>query len=154
MNDTPTPKSDKAKIAFTSLFANDDAYWIPYVVGVKLETELIAVTEQRDEARETLAELRASVLDLSHPNIKMILSERDEAREKIELSREWSAAIADIADDLRSELAAVTEQRDRLAEALQMITSFDYTDMQCDNGYGCRSVANEALQSLTTNNER
>jgi len=55
---TPTPKSDKAKIAFTSLFANDDAYWIPYVVGVKLETELTAVTEQRDEARRLAEKYR------------------------------------------------------------------------------------------------
>jgi hypothetical protein len=39
MNDTPTPESNKAKIAFTSLFANDDAYWIPYTVGIKLERE-------------------------------------------------------------------------------------------------------------------
>lgn len=43
---------------------------------------------------------------------------------------------------------AVTEQRDRLAEALRMITTFDYTYLQCDNGHGARSVATEALQSL------
>jgi hypothetical protein len=42
-------------------------------------------------------------------------------------------------------------QRDRLAEALRMITTFDYTDLQCDNGHGARFVATEALQSLTTN---
>ena len=36
---TDTPESDKAKIAFTSLFANDDAYWIPYTVGMRLERE-------------------------------------------------------------------------------------------------------------------
>jgi hypothetical protein len=52
MNKRPTPESDKAKIAFTSLFANDDAYWIPYVVGIKLENE-------RNEAREQLAAERA-----------------------------------------------------------------------------------------------
>jgi hypothetical protein len=46
-----TPESNKAKIAFTSLFANDDAYWIPYTVGIKLESE-------RDEARKIAAELR------------------------------------------------------------------------------------------------
>ena len=40
---------------------------------------------------------------------------------------------------------------DRLAEALRMITTFDYTDLQCDNGHGARSVATEALQSLTQN---
>jgi hypothetical protein len=50
----PTPITDKAKIAFTSLFANDDAYWIPYVVAVKLEHELTAVTEQRDRLAEAL----------------------------------------------------------------------------------------------------
>jgi len=51
-----------------------------------------------------------------------VTEQRDEAREKIEFSREWSAAIADIADDLRSELTAVTEQRDRLAEAVNAAT--------------------------------
>jgi hypothetical protein len=45
----------------------------------------------------------------------------------------------------------LTEQRDRLAEALRMITTFDYSDLQCDNGHGARSVAVEALQSLTPN---
>ena len=35
----PTPETDKAKIAFTSLFANDNAYWIPYAIGKKLERE-------------------------------------------------------------------------------------------------------------------
>ena len=58
---------------------------------------------------------------------------------------------ADFSRKLERELTEVTRQRDALAEALQMITSFDYTDMQCDNGYGCRSVANDALQSLTPN---
>jgi chromosome segregation ATPase len=151
-NDTPTPDTDEA------------------LSTAECESDLVIkmrrMERERDAARETLAELRASVLDLSHPNIKMILSERDEAREyadklaeglpegmlpkdvevlreanlnlateltavteqrdeareKIEFSREWSAAIADIADDLRSELAAVTEQRDRLAEAVNAAT--------------------------------
>ena len=44
-------------------------------------------------------------------------------------------------------------QRDRLAEALRMITTFDYADLQCDNGHGARSVATEALQSLNQTNE-
>ena len=58
MNDTPTPESDKAKCAFTSLFANDDAYWIPYVVGVKLERELATVTAQRDRLAAVLQRIR------------------------------------------------------------------------------------------------
>ena len=54
----------------------------------------------------------------------------------------------DIARKLERELAEAREQRDRLAEALRMITTFDYTDLQCDNGYGPRSIATEAIQSL------
>jgi hypothetical protein len=46
-----TPESNKAKIAFTSLFANDDAYWVPFKVSCKLERE-------RDEARETAERYR------------------------------------------------------------------------------------------------
>jgi hypothetical protein len=46
-----TSESNKAKIAFTSLFANDDAYWIPFKVSCKLERE-------RDEARETAERYR------------------------------------------------------------------------------------------------
>jgi hypothetical protein len=45
-----TPESNKAKIAFTSLFANDDAYWVPFKVSCKLERE-------RDEFRGLLIEL-------------------------------------------------------------------------------------------------
>jgi hypothetical protein len=42
-----TPESNKAKIAFTSLFANDDAYWVPFKVSCKLERE-------RDEYKDLL----------------------------------------------------------------------------------------------------
>ena len=52
MTDTPktdTPESNKAKIAFTSLFAGDDAYWVPFIVARKLERE-------RDELRAQLRE--------------------------------------------------------------------------------------------------
>jgi hypothetical protein len=66
--------------------------------------------------------------------------ERDEARAKIELSRRWSAAIADIADNLRSELATVTEQRDRLAEALRVATAYPLTE----------SWYNQAIEALAT----
>jgi hypothetical protein len=47
--------------------------------------------------------------------------------------------------------AALVAERDRLAMALRMITTFDYSDLQCANGHGPRSVAAEALQSLTPN---
>ena len=45
--ETDTPESNKAKIAFTSLFAGDDAYWVPFIVARKLERE-------RDEARNEI----------------------------------------------------------------------------------------------------
>jgi hypothetical protein len=87
---------------------------------------------------------------------KRLERERDEAREKIEFSREWSAAIADIADDLRSELAAVTEQRDRLAEALRKAISWGdsashHILYREDINWTYLDEAKEALQSLTTN---
>ena len=69
--------------------------------------------------------------------------ERDEAREKIESSREWSAVLADIGDDLRSELTAVTEQRDkarRLAEK--------YRNLSCDS----QDEADETLLPWETTN--
>lgn len=46
-----TTESDKAKIAFTSLFANDDAYWVPLKVSCKLERE-------RDEAKAEIGKLK------------------------------------------------------------------------------------------------
>jgi len=59
----------------------------------------------------------------------------------------------DYCRQLERELTTVTEQRDRMAEALRMITTFDYSDLQCDNGHGARYVAINALQSLTPNAE-
>jgi hypothetical protein len=75
-------------------------------------------------------ELLQDVQDLS----RKLERERNEAREKIELSREWSAAIADIADNLRSELTAVTAQRDMLADLVkQFIAILDITE-ESDSG--------------------
>ena len=54
---TYTPESDKAKIAFTLLFANDDAYLIPYTVGMKLERERDEARDQRDSLADALQKL-------------------------------------------------------------------------------------------------
>jgi hypothetical protein len=77
------------------------------------QEELAAVTEQRDEVRDALAELRASVLDLSHPNIKMILIERDEAKFDLDFRRRLGDWQSKIIDDLTSER---DEAREQLAE--------------------------------------
>ena len=68
--------------------------------------------------------------------------ERDEARNSFIMA-------VDEMVQAQSQLREVKREFDRLAEALRMITTFDYTDLQCDNGHGARSVATEALQSLT-----
>jgi hypothetical protein len=52
--------------------------------------------------------------------------------------------------ELESELTAVTEQRDRLAEALERILEYQGRFAEEDP----ESIATEALQSIATNNER
>ena len=86
----------------------------------KLERKLTAVTEQRDRLAEELTQLK---------------SQLTQTRGAVTISR-------------NGYVQELEEQRDRLAKALRMITTFDYTDLQCDNGHGARSVATEALQSL------
>jgi hypothetical protein len=54
--------------------------------------------------------------------------ERDEARKKIEAIVKWSVALANLVDNLRAELTAITEQRDRLAEALEYILGIGLTE--------------------------
>ena len=126
---TPTPITDKAKIAFTSLFAHDDAYWIPYVVGVKLERELTA-------AQEELAEWSILKGWGGTPEIINDFIKGQQTR-------------IHYAQNIEEELTAVTEQRDRLAEAFRKIKkaggthddSYDELDFIAD-------VIFEALQSL------
>jgi hypothetical protein len=98
-----TPESDKAKIAFTSLFANDDAYWVPFKVSCKLERE-------RDEALSDL-EFRRDLFKLQEQQLNDVRAERDEARET--------------AERYRLEANAMMMQRDRLAEALRIVMA-DY----------------------------
>jgi hypothetical protein len=64
-----TPESNKAKIAFTSLFANDDAYWVPFKVSCKLERE-------RDKARSNLEFMR-DLFQIQGQRLNDVLRERD-----------------------------------------------------------------------------
>jgi len=86
----PTPESDKAKIAFTSLFANDDAYWIPYAIGKKLERE-------RDDARES--HRLSSVC-------RSMKIERDEARQTLCMIARLSVDLSDSPKSLQSHMTA------------------------------------------------
>jgi chromosome segregation ATPase len=115
-----------------------------------LERELAAVTEQRDRLAEELDALKQSMLDLSHPNMKLLLEERNEARTSSVCTHGTTTASAQ-GWALKHE--AVTEQRDRLAEALESV--------KCELGVpqpeypspvaNAYWIADEALQSLTPN---
>jgi len=61
MNDTPTPDTDEHEFPCMTWASQDHPMVVRADFARKLERELITVTEQRDEARETLAELRASL---------------------------------------------------------------------------------------------
>ena len=93
-----------------------------------LRRELKAVTEQLKNAQ---AELLKSCL-------------------REQLYHEDYKAEKNRADDALLELNAVTDQRDRLAEALREITTYDPSDGQCNSRYSCKYIAEQALQSLTT----
>jgi uncharacterized coiled-coil DUF342 family protein len=92
-----TPESDKAKIAFTSLFANDDAYWVPFKVSCKLERE-------RDEALSDL-EFRRDLFKLQEQQLNDVRAERDR--------------LAEVAERYRLEANAMMMQRDELVEAVR-----------------------------------
>ena len=115
MTDTPetkTPESNKAKIAFTSLFAGDDAYWVPFIVARKLERE-------RDELREDL-EFRRGLYALQTEALEKAREERDEARQW-----ESQALVARIQRDEFSK--TLGEVREILCSALpneNQLTSF------------------------------
>jgi hypothetical protein len=123
MSNEPTPRTD-------DFLSRNSSYMEKRAYMMELERELTEVTKQRDELKRWTSV--NGVIDLQR--------ERDEARAKIELSRRWSAAIADIADNLRSELAAVTEQRDALAEALRLATACPLTEIWY----------NQAIEALAT----
>ena len=66
------------------------------------------------------------------------------------------AMLADMRDRAliaERELAAVTEQRDRLAEALRKLADCDWVITLPDRMDAVRTIANEALQSLTPNDK-
>ena len=53
--------------------------------------------------------------------------------------------------ELNNQLTAVTEQRDRLAEALQKLADCDWVITVPNRMDAVREIANKALQSITPN---
>jgi chromosome segregation ATPase len=84
-----------------------------------LEKQLSIIIEQRDRLVEELDALKQSILDLSHPNMKLLLEERDEAREDLKITQEaWVKAGIERIESFR-ERDEAREQRDKLAEELK-----------------------------------
>ena len=176
MNDTPTPDTDEHEFPCMTWPSQDHPMVVRAAFARKLERErdeareetirtrefmdhgfakaqeeLAAVTEQRDEAREQLAEIEDKMrVELGgHPNSKL-----------------WGEAGL-IAATMRcvDALDEVTEQRDRLAEALQACREdsvellgercFWQNEPRCDYDKRYQETRNnvtradEALQSLT-----
>jgi hypothetical protein len=63
------------------------------------------------------------------------------------------AILIDISDELETELAAMTKQRDELAEALQKLADCDWVITLPNRMDAVRTIANEALKCLTNPNE-
>jgi len=67
MNDTPTPRTDEAEFSFDTFNGVDPwegKRWIkvvPSKISAKLESELTAVTEQRDRLIEAIKEHKATM---------------------------------------------------------------------------------------------
>ena len=119
MNARPTPETDSEEIIITK---GKPTHWVSQDFARKLERE-------RDEALEYADKLAEGLPEGMLPK-------------DIEVLREANLGLA-------TELAAVTEQRDRLAEALQKLADCDWVITLPDRMDAVRAVANQALQPLT-----
>ena len=140
MTDTPetdTPESDKAKIAFTSLFASDDAYWVPFIVARKLERE-------RDEAQERADTMFAKHVDI----IDQTRNERDEARNEIlGWKNKWDCAI-DMAARAGNALDEMTLRWERTNDALFNERALAELDSSSPSDETACSVCKDAIKRL------
>jgi hypothetical protein len=159
---TPTPRTNKAFLdGYT--FCKEDM--MPAVAfASQLETELTAVTEQRDQWKDKYIQQNKDLgHELRDPNgtiwseCKRLQTELTAARAEIATVTEqreyWANLWADLARECVKDIAKVerevvtlTQQRNVAAEALDRITNQAA-------GILCRQIANKALQSLTTNEQ-
>ena len=136
---TPTPRTDKAWSCFSG-------YTQPLQdvkdLSHELERELTAMTEQRDGLREGI--------DYASDQLTKVKEQRDQwANLWADLSR---ASVKDTVK-VEREVVRVTEQRDRLAEALQKLADCDWVITLPDRMDAVREIANEALQALNQTTE-
>jgi hypothetical protein len=151
-----------------------------------LLSDYVTVDQLIDHAREIETELTAArealktggmlnIIDRAHHERAAAIRERDEAREVLREIRDNEVNPEDEADKflrdhvpselskVREQLTTVTEQRDRLAEALETAEPFMRHDLNCyarigNAAYKCHCgldgtqfLAKHALQSLTPN---
>jgi len=170
MNDTPTPKENcetchglgrvdavyahcpncvltAAREELKAVTIERDEF---HVKIEELAIKLQATTEQRDEWGNLWADLsRSCVKDLTklERELTAVTEQRDDFKKELEIAnlRLKGKRHPDdngIMGDGEIDVKAVTEQRDRLAEALRQIASSD------PNWRDCLLIAREALQSL------
>ena len=145
---TPTPKTDAAWAAESGNGLNEVKE-----ISRKLERELTAMTEQRDEAWKEIDLLKTNlriqtehtenaVQDRADEHIELHnqIHELTEQRDRlIEQQGQWR---------LSSVCREYRKQLDRLAEALQKLADCDWVITLPDRMDAVREIANEALQSL------
>jgi len=75
--------------------------------------------------------------------------ERNKARAKIITSLEWSEALADLENNLRSELATVTQQRDEARETVESLTTTAFDLLaSLEKARDARDKLEEALEQI------
>ena len=107
MNETETPRTDEMREAYVNFQHGKYTVDVGDVFDFarKLERELAAVTEQRDEAREELAELKAEYgtwwaqKRIAIDELKEVTEQRDEARRLAERYRDLSCDTLEEADE-------------------------------------------------------
>jgi glycine/D-amino acid oxidase-like deaminating enzyme len=104
----------------------------------QLERKLTAAREELETERIRLA--ACGVVAMADTK-----ESRTKAREMLPEYR--SASLSDVERRV-DECIELREQRDRLAEALREVATYDPSDGQCNSGYSCKYIAEQALQSL------
>ena len=173
MNTQPTPETDREDIIITK---GKPTHWVSQEFARRLKRErdearetlaatlrawqeaqekIIAVTEERDEAREVLKITQEAWVKAKAERVEA-LRERDEAREEltdmIEQRNYFLIRLEEAQEHMIDAEKQREKQRDKLAEALERIIEEDGVPMSM-RASSSKSLAKQALQSLTTNAE-
>ena len=138
-----------------------------YDEGCNLERELTAVTKERDELKALLTKEQGAVTISRNGYVQELERQLDEAQESLEFQKKLNVELNKREGQTYHELAAVTEQRDRLAKALrecredsiELLGERDWWQHEPRGDYQQRyretrhnaKRAEAALQSLTLN---